>query len=385
MPIYQLDTRKWCYMEELTEQFQSDSRRRKTDMKGINAGTQRQQKSYMPFEQNSSHIYMGQKQKQNSNALFSKKDMRDIRRSVQTSWSELAGAPSGKTGNTQSYGESLRAQRQKAKDTTLSLKKLKYQFKSLSTKILRSKTSLAARQAAGQARREILRLKSQKQSGKYDNEELEAAIEHAKAMERVAKKKARHLEEEEMAKCTGGPCAGSRIEEEQLSDEETKAMEENPDDALKHADEPEPVQGQEETDKMAAPDPAMLQNYANCWSALESMEDVLSSLDEFSDEILKEFSESMKELFDEMGLDELSDSILSVEKDMDPADLKMMKIKHRNKEMKDIVRADAKYLKAVFDHLEKTRSEGTVVPDNSGAVTFGSSGQEAAPVINIVL
>ena len=86
-----------------------------------------------------------------------------------------------------------------------------------------------------------------------------------------------------------------------------------------------------------------------------------------------------------MGLDELSDSVLSVEKDMDPADLKMMKIKHRNKEMKDIVRADAKYLKAVFDHLEKTRSEGTVVPDNSGAVTFGSSGQEAAPVINIVL
>ena len=60
-------------------------------MKGINAGTQRQQKSYMPFEQNSSHIYMGQKQKQNSNALFSKKDMRDIRRSVQTSWSDLQG------------------------------------------------------------------------------------------------------------------------------------------------------------------------------------------------------------------------------------------------------------------------------------------------------
>lgn len=352
-------------------------------MKGINVGTQRQQKSYMPFEQNGSHIYMGQKQKQSSNALVSKNDMRDIRRSVQTSWSEIAGDPSGKTGSIQSYGESLRAQRQQAKDTSLSLKKLKYQFKSLSTKILRSKTSLAARQAAGQARREILRLKSQKQSGKYDSEELEAAIEHAKAMERVAKKKARHLEEEEMAKCSGGPCAGSRIEEEQLSDEEAKAMEENPDDARDRADELEQVQ--EETGRMADPDPAMLQNYANCGSALESMEDVLSSLDEFSDEILNEFSESMKELFDEMGLNELSDSVLSVEKDMDPADLKMMKIKHRNKEMKDIVRADAKYLKAVFDHLEKTRSEGTVVPDNSGAVTLGSSGQEAAPVINIVL
>ena len=94
MPIYQLDTRKWCYMEELTEQFLSDSWRRKTDMKGINAGTQRQQKSYMPFEQNSSHIYMGQKQ--NSSALFSKKDMRDIRRSVQTHGVSLQGILPGK-------------------------------------------------------------------------------------------------------------------------------------------------------------------------------------------------------------------------------------------------------------------------------------------------
>ena len=89
--------------------------------------------------------------------------------------------------------------------------------------------------------------------------------------------------------------------------------------------------------------------------------------------------------YDNEELDELSDSVLSVEKDMDPVDLKMMKIKHRNKEMKDIIRTDAKQLKAVFDHLEKTRSEGTMVPDNSGAVTFGSSEQETAPVINIVL
>ena len=46
--------------------------------------------------------------------------------------------------------------------------------------------------------------------------------------------------------------------------------------------------------------------------------------------------------YDNEELDELSDSVLSVEKDMDPVDLKMMKIKHRNKEMKDISRTDAK-------------------------------------------
>ena len=50
----------------------------------------------------------------------------------------------------------------------------------------------------------------------------------------------------------------------------------------------------------------------------------------------------------------------------------MMKIKHRNKEMKDIVKADAEYLKAVFDRLEKMKSRG-VVPMNNGSLSFGAS------------
>ncbi len=50
----------------------------------------------------------------------------------------------------------------------------------------------------------------------------------------------------------------------------------------------------------------------------------------------------------------------------------MMKIRHRNKEMKDIVKADAEYLKAVFDRLEKMKSSG-VVPMNNGSLSFGAS------------
>ena len=352
-------------------------------MKGINIGIQSQQKSYMASNQTGSHTYIGQigqKQstQQNSNVLFSKQNsnMRDIRRSLSTSWEESSGAPSqilssnSMFSSTQSYGEALRTQRQQAKNTSLSLKKLKYQFKNLSTKILRSKTSLAAKQVAGQARREVLRLKSKKQSGDYDSEEIQAAIDHAKAMERVAKKKARHLEEEEMAKCTGGPCAGSRIdEEEKLSGEDTKTVEENQkklDDAEESMD---PVQNEY---AMTDPDLAMLQTYANCGTALDSLNEVLLSLDEFSDEILDQFSESMKDLFSEMGMDELADSLTSVQRDMDPADLKMMKIKHRNKEMKDMVKADAEYLKAVIDRLEKIKSGG-VIPVNTGSLSFGSS------------
>lgn len=317
-------------------------------------------------------------QQQNGNVLFSKKNsnMRDIRRSLSTSREESSGAPSQISSSnlmfssTQSYGESLRAQRQQAKNTSLSLKKLKYQFKNLSTKILRSKTSLAAKQVAGQARREVLRLKSKKQSGDYDSEEIQAAIDHAKAMERVARKKARHLEEEEMAKCTGGSCAGSRIdEEEKLPGEDTKTAGENQKELDNAEESMDPVQNEY---ALTDPDLAMLQMYANCGTALDSLNEVLSSLDEFSDEILDQFSESMKDLFSEMGMDELSDSMMSVQKDMDPADLKMMKIKHRNKEMKDIVKADAEYLKAVFDRLEKMKSNG-VIPMSNGSLSFGVS------------
>ena len=53
----------------------------------------------------------------------------------------------------------------------------------------------------------------------YDSEEIEAAISHAKAIERVAKKKVRHLEEEELAKACGA--CSDRLEEYQsdLEDE----------------------------------------------------------------------------------------------------------------------------------------------------------------------
>lgn len=353
-------------------------------MNGINVGIQSRQKSYMASNQTGSHTYIGQigqkqsAQQQNCNVLFSKQNsnMRDIRRSLSTSWEESAGAPSQISGSnsmfssTQSYGESLRAQRQQAKNTSLSLKKLKYQFKNLSTKILRSKTSLAAKQVAGQARREVLRLKSKKQSGDYDSEEIQAAIDHAKAMERVARKKARHLEEEEMAKCTGGSCAGSRIdEEEKLPGEDTKTAGENQKEPENAEESMDPVQNEY---ALTDPDLAMLQMYANCGTALDSLNEVLSSLNEFSDEILDQFSESMKDLFREMGMDELSDSMMPVQRDMDPADLKMMKIRHRNKEMKDIVKADAEYLKAIFDRLEKMKSSG-VIPMNNGSLSFGAS------------
>ena len=83
----------------------------------------------------------------------------------------------------------------------------------------------------------------------------------------------------------------------------------------------------------------------------------------------------MRDIMEEMGIDELSDAMLSVKKDIDPADLKMMKIKHRNKEMKEIVKADAEYLKAVFDRLEKMK-DNPVIPSGGGmSLSAGSTGR----------
>lgn len=275
-----------------------------------------------------------------------------------------------------SYSESLRNQRQQTKNTTLALKKLKYQFKNISSKILRSKTSQAAKQAAGQARREVLRLKRQKQNSDSDSEEIDAAIAHAQAMERVAKKKAKHLEEEELVKAAGGICQGDRICEEETKDvqdaEAENAQNEEEMSAEGSADE---VSGALSAYEYAA-DSYDISDYIDLGmdEFYAQAGDFMSEMSDFTSEMMQEMSDSLRDLMEEMGLDVESDTVVSVNREMDPADLKMMKIKHRNKEMKDIVKADAEYLKAVFDRLEKMK-DNPVIPSGGGvSLSAGYSG-----------
>ena len=307
---------------------------------------------------------------QQNNTTASKNSVSDMKRmlardsrSAQTqanSWGQNSIVTS-----TLSYSESLRNQREQTKNTTLALKKLKYQFKNISSKILRSKTSQAAKQAAGQARREVLRLKRQKQSGNYDEDEIEAAINHAKAMERVAKKKAKHLEEEEMAKAAGGIWQGEKVctDEEERTSETDQNTDPEAEEELTH----------EASDARTDMDLEQY-DYPQMDEFLLQTSELMVEMSDFTSEMMQELSDSMRDMMDEMGMDELSDTMLSVKKDIDPADLKMMKIKHRNKEMKEIVKADAEYLKAVFDRLEKMKGN-PVIPSGGGvSLSAGSSG-----------
>lgn len=350
----------------------------------------------------------GKKTQNNQKSIFgakNKSSVTDIRRmlsrnsqSTQTQAANSWGQDSIVTSSL-SYSESLRNQRQQTKNTTLALKKLKYQFKNISSKILRSKTSQAAKQAAGQARREIMRLKRQKQNSDSDSdsEEIDAAIAHAQAMERVAKKKAKHLEEEEMMKAAGGICQGDRISEEETKDTQDA--------------EAKNVQNAEEMSRdLSAYEYAGNEAYAGDSYDISDYVDLgmdafyaqagdfMSEMSDFTSEMMQEMSDSLRDLMEEMGLDGLSDTAVSVDREMDPADLKMMKIKHRNKEMKDIVKADAEYLKAVFDHLEKMKDNAVIPTGNTGAVSAGMTGTSFSadvagvgvpaapvPVINITL
>ena len=357
----------------------------------------------------------GKKTQNNQKSIFgakNKSSVTDIRRmlsrnsqSTQTQAANSWGQDSIVTSSL-SYSESLRNQRQQTKNTTLALKKLKYQFKNISSKILRSKTSQAAKQAAGQARREVLRLKRQKQSGNYDDDEIEAAINHAKAMERVAKKKAKHLEEEELAKAAGGIWQGDRI-----SEEETKDAQDAEAENVQNAEEMSAESSEEEMSRdLSAYEYAGSEAYAgDSYDISDYIDlgidafyaqtgDFMSEMSDFTSEMMQEMSDSLRDLMEEMGLDGLSDNAVSVNREMDPADLKMMKIKHRNKEMKDIVKADAEYLKAVFNHLEKMKDNVVIPTGNAGAVSSGMTGTSFSadavgvgvsaapvPVINITL
>lgn len=87
-------------------------------------------------------------------------------------------------------------------------KRLQYNFKEISGRIMRARTPGNARQAAATARQKAAQLRRMRKSGLYDDKEMQSAILHAEAIARVAKKRMRHLEEEEREEQGGGFCEG---------------------------------------------------------------------------------------------------------------------------------------------------------------------------------
>lgn len=234
-------------------------------------------------------------------------------------------------------------------------KRINYNMRQISARILKCKTSGSARMALTGARAKVAQLKRQLNDYGIDRYELEHAIIHATKIMRVAKKKLKHLQEEEASK-KGGPCAGAQEEmEEKLEDE---LFEDTKNAGI--------------TDGMTEPG----------MDAQESEAEILRDLQqEIEREAMKAMQEEMQQMLQETakesGLDKLMEELgASYLGDMDPEDLEAMKKKHRSEELKDILEADMKYLKAVFNKLQKEKEAGQSIANayaNAMADTQGVS------------
>lgn len=277
---------------------------------------------------------------------------------------------------TLSYGESIRASRTKTKDTSTQMKKLKYNFKDISGQIRKSKTSVNAKQVASKARREVVQLKMKMQTEKYDNEELEAAITHAKAMERAAKKKARHLEEEELIKITDGESNGTVAVASELETKLEEKMEADYEANIKA----EELEREAELEKMSEEqiletEQAIAESMEEAQKMME--ESMEASMDEVTEDMYDLLAESMEDMM-EQTLGELAESMLAVtDFEMTENEFTLFKLKHRASEDKAMLEADTKYLKAMFDIYDKRMNGG------SGGVT-GISGDVASAPISAV-
>lgn len=202
----------------------------------------------------------------------------------------------------------------KQKSKSAKKKKLNYNYKKISRQITMNNTSTGARRVITKAREEVVSLLRKQMSGKYDETDLRHAIIHARKMERIARRKKKHLEEEEKAAATGKGI----VEEGGGSDEEKE---------LKKIE--------------------------------EAMEGVSEAELEKLEKLMEEYEELMQEMEAAGGLDDIMMEYMGAsEQEMTPEEVNGLRKKHRADEMKDIVEADMKYLKALFNKLAREKQEG---------------------------
>lgn len=213
-------------------------------------------------------------------------------------------------------GAISRTQRTKKSDNgkgSKKKKKLNYNFKEVSARILRAKTSGSARQAAIMARSRIATLRAKLNTGDYDSNEVESALIHAEQMERVAKKRLKHMQQEEQAKKSGNEFT-AELEEEELDEQE------------------DTVEGKSVEEQLS--------------------EREIRELMQKMEELMERYMEQMD---DSDGLEELSEELLATSSDMEPEELERRKKKHRSDELMEITKADMQYLKSMFDRLEREK------------------------------
>ncbi len=208
-----------------------------------------------------------------------------------------------------------------------------YSFKQVSSQVLSAKTSSKAAQVSISIRMKIGMLKKQLKNGDVDEEEIARAILHAQMVQRACDKKRKNLKMEETAE-RNMEC------EEELPAEPQDSMEE--------------VKSQEEVRKLEQ----------------EEFKALMEKL-ELSEDDMMEMAEETAE-FDE-ELDGMAQALSGA---MTPEDLEQLKVKHRSDEARDILKADLKYLKALFDRLQSEK-------ENAGKAVMSAPGSDSGVMLSL--
>lgn len=220
-------------------------------------------------------------------------------------------------------------------------KKLQYNFKRLSNQIMQSKTSINAKQITTKTKFQIADLRMKLISGDYDYVEIHNALTHAEKIARVAKKRLKNLQEEENLEKSGG---------KGLTDPEEMQTEKDEDDEI--------------IDTTGMTQDELKQLVQEIQEELEKIEEELEKTMEDSQDLMEEFVQGSN-------------------RQMDPEDLEQLKKKHRADEIRDIMKADMEYLKALFDKLEKEKSAGASGFGDNSSDSGDSSGNASGVSLQI--
>ena len=222
-----------------------------------------------------------------------------------------------------------------------------YNFKEVSNKIMRAKTSVSAGQAVVAAKRKISEIKRKLAGSDGDSDDLQLALTHARKMEVVAERKKNNLELEEMVKNTRKRDELLEKMEKSSSSVEIEKYEELKDEILdKQLDlieEQSEIQ-REEAERMREKLEEKMQ---------AQMEETMEQANTFIDEMGDEESEMLREM------SEVIDAMEVVDPHMSEEDFSRLKTKHRLSEHKALMKADMEYLKSVFKNLDGRAAAST--------------------------
>ena len=212
------------------------------------------------------------------------------------------------------------------KQTGKKKKSALYSFKQVSSQVLSAKTSGKAAQVSTSIRMKIGLLRKQLKNGDYDEEEILRALLHAEMVQRACDKKKKNLKMEETAE--------RHLEGEEEIPVEAEAQEPS----ITEEAEEEEIKELEQAE----------------------FEALMEKLEMTADEMMEAAEETAK--LDE-ELDEMAEALSG---SMTPEDLEQLKVKHRSDEARDILKADLKYLKALFDRLQSEK-------ENAGKASFAGA------------